>query len=243
MRFKKIVNMFENGNVSVSGMRGTGKDLLFSNVIARRKNLEYVSNINYGYRFNQFRIEDFDTKNNYHNFITGKVKRYKFPYPDRTDLYLSDCGITFPSQEFKDLNKEFDGLVTFSALSRHLGLCNVHTNSQYLGRVWDKLREQSNLYIVCQWSRVFFGKIVIQRVRIYEKYESALNNCAPFRCKIPFGLFGSKDRKTNVEIAKTNYLNSNGKIESRMLIYLNKGTYDSRAFRKILKGENISYEI
>ena len=37
MRFKKIIKLFEDQNVCVCGLRGTGKDLLMSNVVIRRK--------------------------------------------------------------------------------------------------------------------------------------------------------------------------------------------------------------
>lgn len=235
MNFKKIVKLFENGNVSVSGLRGRGKDMLMSNVIARRKNLEYVSNIDYGYKYNEFRYKDFDVPNTFKNFITNELYEYRFPFSDKTDLYLSDCGIYFPSQYQKELCKMFEGLTTFQALSRQLGLCNVHTNSQYLGRVWDKIREQSDTYIVCQSCKVFFGKIVIQKIRIYEKYESALNNVAPFRMRVP--LFSISTVRSNVELAKTQYTNTHGIIKSHYLVYINKGKYDTRVFKsKLLKG-------
>ena len=45
MRFKRIIRYFKRGNVCVTGLRGTGKDLLMGNVIARRKK-NYVSNLN-----------------------------------------------------------------------------------------------------------------------------------------------------------------------------------------------------
>lgn len=232
---RKIVKLFENGCVSVSGKKGRGKDMLMSNVIARRKNLDYVSNINYGYKYNPFNKVDFDVRNNYSNFIDNDINYYKFPFPDKTDLYLSDCGIYFPSQYQDKLVKEFSGVVSFQALSRQVGLCNVHTNSQYLGRVWDKIREQSDTYIVCQWCKVLFGKIVIQKVRIYEKYESALNNVAPFRTTAP--LLANSVVRSNIELAKDTYRNTHGVIKSRLLIYFNKGQYDTREFRqKLIKG-------
>ena len=38
MKFNKIVQLFKSGSVSVTGMKGTGKDVLIGNVIARRGN-------------------------------------------------------------------------------------------------------------------------------------------------------------------------------------------------------------
>lgn len=239
MNIKKVVKMFENGNVSVCGVKGSGKDILFSNVIARRKGLEYVSNINYGYKFNAFNVADFDVKNNYLNFLNNDINRYKFPFPDKTDLYLSDCGIYFPAQYHKELDKLFSGVVTFQALSRHVGLCNVHTNSQACNRVYDKLREQSDQNILCLSCKVFCG-FVFQKIRIYEKYESCLNKVAPFRYIMP--LFAKQEVRENIKLKKVDYTNSHGVIKECLLIYKHKGTYDTRYFKKLLKKEGIAYE-
>ena len=46
MNMRKIVKLFEQGNVCVVGLRGCGKDMLFANVIARRRQ-PYVSNTDY----------------------------------------------------------------------------------------------------------------------------------------------------------------------------------------------------
>ena len=83
---RKIVKLFESGSVSISGMKGRGKDLLMSNVIARRRNLEYVSNINYGYKYIPFNKSDFDTNNNFSNFLNDNLNYYRFPFADKTDL-------------------------------------------------------------------------------------------------------------------------------------------------------------
>ena len=55
MRLKKDNNMFRDGNVCVTGLRGRGKDMLVANVVlrrkAQRKPLPYVSNVDYGADF------------------------------------------------------------------------------------------------------------------------------------------------------------------------------------------------
>lgn len=232
---KKVVKLFDDGNVSVSGLRGRGKDLLTSNVVARR-GLPYVSNCDYGFNYVPFDIERYDIKNTYTNFIYNRFKYYKFPYEDKTDIYLSDCGIYFPSQYFKDLDNKFGFFSVFMALSRHLGNCNVHTNSQALNRVWDKIREQSDTYIVCRSCKVFFGKLVIQNIRVYEKYDSAVANVPPLRFNS--GLLTSQVNKTNIELAKRNYFISYGDIKCYTLIYFNKSMYNTRFFKdKFLNGE------
>ena len=132
---KKIIKLFEAGNVSVCGLRGRGKDMLFSNVAVRRK-LPYVCNTNYGGEHIPFNPLDYDCGGNtYENFLTGKVFYYKYPHCDGTDVYISDAGVYFPSQYNGELNKRYGYISTFMALSRHLGECNVHFNAQNLNRV------------------------------------------------------------------------------------------------------------
>lgn len=95
MRFKKVIKLFEKGNVCVCGLRGRGKDLLMSNVVVRRR-LPYVCNIDYGGERYPFSYLDLDCgSNTYQNFIRGSVNYYRYPFPDGTDVYLSDAGIYF----------------------------------------------------------------------------------------------------------------------------------------------------
>lgn len=242
MRFKKIVKMFEDGNVCVTGLRGRGKDMLMSNVVVRRAK-PYVSNVDYKAkkkktRFFTFRPLDFDTKNSYQQFIEGGLNPYHFPFEDGTDIYVSDAGVYFPSQYCNELNKRYSGLVSFMALSRHLGACNVHINVQNLNRCWDKIREQSDIYIACNGCKVFLG-FVFQSVTIYEKYDSCVNRVPPFSMKKP--LF-NKDRMQQYEIAYNNYRTSYGKVEKRFLLYRNKSKYDTRIFKTMLSEAEINRE-
>jgi hypothetical protein len=236
----KIVELFKGHSVSVSGKKGTGKDLLFSNVVARRGGY-YISNVDYKagkpclFRDPARRIElDFrklKTGNTYREFLSGDVKKYVYPYPDGTDIYISDCGIIFPCQYNERLNREYEDIISFIALSRQLGDCRVHTNAQALNRVWDKLREQSDTYIVCQWAKVFFGKIVVQKVRIYDRYESAEKNVPPFM-KIP--LFCSPTARQTYNLMRDSHKVQYGEIQERLLIYVHHSNYDTRAFKTIL---------
>lgn len=235
MRFKNIIEYFKKGSVSVCGMKGRGKDMLMANVVVRRKK-PYIANIDYGGEHIAFKYEDIAIPSSYNDIVEGNINHYEFPYDDGTDIYLSDCGIYFPSQYCNELNKRYRELPTFMALSRQLGDCSVHTNSQALGRVWDKIREQSDIYILAR--RCIYIKwlrIVIQRVTIYDKYESALERRLPLN--IPLPLFANKEMKLNRTIKLNEYESSHGVINSRWLIYRNKSTYDTRYFKTLMKGE------
>ena len=123
---RKIIKLFEAGNVCVCGLRGRGKDMLFANVAVRR-GLPYVANIDYGGDHIHFDPLNYTCGGNtYDNFIEGNIKPYIYPHADGTDIYVSDAGIYFPAQYCKELNKKYGFLSTFMALSRQLGECNFH---------------------------------------------------------------------------------------------------------------------
>lgn len=223
--------MFDSGNVCVCGLRGRGKDMLMANVAVRRKR-PYVSNVDYGGHHFPLVMKEFDCgQNTYDNFITGKVKPYVYPYADGTDIYISDVGVYFPSQYCNELNKKYGYFSTFMALSRQLGQCNVHINVQNLNRAWDKIREQSDLYICCNWCVVLFKNWVIQKVTIYERYDSAVLRVPPYKSP---NVSLNSDRKLQVLMQKQNYKVTHGDIKSRILIYKNKSNYDTRIFKYIL---------
>lgn len=231
MRFKKIVRLFQKRNVCVTGLRGDGKDLLFGNVIHRRKKI-YISNLDYGgdYRI-PLRIKDLDIKNNYNNFITSKVNRYEYPYPKKADIYISDVGVYLPSQYCNQLNRDYEGLISFQALSRQIGECNVHINVQNLNRAWDKLREQSDIYIRCRKCFYFLG-FVLQFITIYDKYESCLSRLNPCRVHIP--LFGDKNAKMQAKLYLDNFYNQHGKVKNHILFYKNKSKHNTLYFGHLL---------
>lgn len=238
MRFKKILKLFESGNVCVCGLRGCGKDLLMSNVVTKRK-LPYVANVDYGGNHYDFKYEDFDCgKNIYDSFITGTVKQYQYPYPDGTDVYLSDAGVYFPSQYCNELNKKYGYMAVFQALSRHVGQCNFHFNTQSLNRVWDKIREQSDIYILCR--RCFYlNGLVIQFITLYDRYQSAVDRQRPL--KLPGQLFSSRESRMMRQTALAQYEASHGLIKDGILIYRNRSDYDTRRFKKMLE-EGITVE-
>lgn len=232
---RKIIKLFESGNVSVCGLRGTGKDLLFGNVIARRKK-PYVSNLNYTNDIN-FNFLDFNLldcgKNTYDNLIRGDILFYEYPYPLGSDIYVSDVGIYLPAQYCNELNKKYPFLATYAGLSRQLSHNNFHTNTQALNRCYDKLREQSEIYILCRKCFYLFG-LVVQLVTIYDKYDSCVARVKPCRVSLP--LFPSKEQRLQYAMYKDNFFNSHGEIKNRLLIYFNKSHHDTYYFEKLFKG-------
>ena len=234
---RPIVRLFDKGNVCVCGLRGSGKDVLFGNVIARkdtRKRKAYISNLDYGGKHIPLDLHDFDCgENAYKDFIDGKVKQYVFPFPEGTDLYISDCGVYFPSQYCNELNRDYKYFPTYFALSRQVSHNNVHVNAQNLNRVWDKIREQSDTYIYCRWCKVLFrGRLVIQKVTVYDKMQSCIDRVKPFSMSLP--LFG-KDSKTNIKLEKERFTQTYGSVKNRIMIYRNKSKHDTYMFEYLLR--------
>lgn len=230
-KIKKIIDFFRSGNVCVCGLRGRGKDMLMANVVVRR-GLPYVSNTDYGGDHIDFDPLNYACGGNiYKDFLNGTLKHYVFPHEDGTDIYVSDAGVYFPAQYCKELNKEYGYLSTYVALSRQLGESNFHFNVQNLNRVWDKIREQSDIYVMCNWCRVLFGKVVFQKVTVYEQYESAVARIPPYR---PPKVRLNADRKLNIQMEKQRYRTAHGEIKQYRLIYVNKSTYDTRVFKRLL---------
>lgn len=237
---KKIIKLFEQGNVCVTGLRGSGKDMLMSNVAVRR-NIPYISNINYDSikqnNYIKLDLKQFDLQNNCVNFIEEKINPYFYKYPDGIDIYLSDASVYFPNYQTLLLNKKYEGFVNFMALSRQVGECNFHINAQNLVRVWEKIPEQSDIYLYC--NGVFylrFFKLVFQKVTIYSKRISCENRIPPLP-KPRFSLFSrSSINRQAYELQRLSYRAQHGDITTKYLFYFNKSNYDTRLFRKILEG-------
>lgn len=237
MGFRYIVNLFKKHSVCVVGMKGSGKDLLMANVVCRR-NKPYVSNMDYCARAERFPLDMSALDcggNTYNNFISGDIKPYVWPYPENTEVYISDVGVYFPSQYCGELNRDYKYFPIFLALSRHVGGhdCKVHCNCQNLNRVWDKIREMSDVYLLCRWSRVLFGFLVIQKVTEYDKHDSCVARINP--CRVHTPLFGNKVAKMQAETYIDGFYNAHGRVRNHILIYFNKSRYDSYIFKSKLK--------
>ncbi|MBD5585735.1 MAG: hypothetical protein HDQ88_11685 [Clostridia bacterium] len=238
--FKKrsFVRLFDGGNVIVTGLRGRGKDLAFCLVVNSRKR-DYISNIQYSSPKKRYKRFPLDLKvwelsgNTYTDMITGEIKTYCYPYPDGLDYYISDAGIYFPSQYQAELCKKYKSAPMFQALSRHLGDCNVHCNVQNMPRLWDKIREQSDIYLRMDKCK-FIGrtKFCFVRAYSYSTEESCVKAVVPPRFGI--GKVG-KEARYNFEIA-------HGKIKKFSFFARLPYVYDSRRFKKLLENNLIDYE-
>ena len=237
MKFKKIIRMFEEGNVCVCGLRGSGKDVLTGNVIARR-NKPYISNLDYTDGKN-YQVLDFNKidvgKNTWRNLIKGKPRYYKFPYEPGSDIYISDVGIYMPSQYCSELNREFPHLPTYMALSRQVSHNNFHINVQSLNRAWDKIREQSELYIRCRFLFKWLAKlgIIFQKITIYDKYESCVARVEPCRIRVP--IFAKAEVKQQAQLYLDKFFNTYGSVKNHYLLYINKSKHDTYYFEKLFE--------
>lgn len=227
---RRFVKLFEQGNCIVSGLRGRGKDMAFCIVInARKKN--YISNVEYSSPKKKFKHFEFDENvwelagNSYEDFADGTLKHYVYPYPDDIDYYISDVGVYFPSQYQKQLVQKYGSAPFFQALSRHLGDCNVHCNTQNMPRVWDKIREQSDIYIRMDGCKVLFKRLVFLRSYVYETEESCNARLVP----PSFGI-GSKGKDRRIQ-----WETAHGKIKRISFFAKLPFSYDSRRFKRLLE--------
>lgn len=253
MFFRRFIKKYyKAGNTITTGLRGTGKDMLTANVIARRKE-PYISNMDYHCAKSVYIPLDFsslDVKNSYDDFISGDLVNYNYPYPDGCDIYVSDAGVYYPSQYCNELNKKYPTMPVFQALSRHIGDCNFHVNVQNLNRVWDKIREQADIYVRCRSTYVFkflpkipligrlFRNLVVTKVTVYDKYDSCVNRVEPFRALraplLSHGTNRGQYRVKNEELLR-DFKERNGYVRNHILIYKNKSEYDTRLFKGLLK--------
>lgn len=235
MLFSSVIKLFKKGNVCVTGLRGTGKDLLMGNVIARRK-CDYVSNLDYTsdclFHNLDYNLLDLG-KNTYKDLINNDIKYYCYPYPSESDIYISDVGCYFPSQYCNELNRDYKNMPLYMALSRQVSHNNVHINVQNLNRAWDKIREQSDIYIRCRFAIYLFG-FVFQGITLYDKYQSCIDRVKP--CKISVPLFANKEIRQNAEIYMDKFRNSYGSVRNKLLFYRNKSKHDTYYFEKLFLG-------
>lgn len=225
-----IVNAFEDGNVIVFGKKGKGKDLIFNKVINTRGKNCY-SNIQFNKEYCTIKsIKEFSVEpNTFESLLEDKVKIIPKNLKEETDYYISDGGIFLPSQYSNILCKNYPSLPIYYALSRHLTNSNIHINTQYLGRVWDKLREQADKYIKADGTKCIFGFLITKFV-YYEKYDTAMSNVSPYKST---GLFKSSESRAEEE----KHLATYGEIKEGYIIqHKRRAVYDSRYFHLKMYG-------
>lgn len=233
---KYAQRLFRQGSVNVTGMRGRGKDLLMSNVACRSR--AYYSNIDYGGNYSPLRFSDLDILNDYSSLVSGDITPYKYPYEEGADIFISDIGVYFPAQYCNELNRKYARLPYFLALSRQLGQCNVHLNVQNLNRAWDKFREQSDIYVLCRhvFKPLLKLGVVVQKITIYDKYQSCVDRVVPFQIPKP-SILSKKETKLQYEIEKQRYFQTYGDVKTITLVYRNKSQYNDRHFKALLEAE------
>lgn len=225
-----FLRLFDKGNVIVTGLRGCGKDMAFCIAVNRRKK-DYISNVEYSSPKKRYKHFEFDSNvwklggNTYKNFADDSLKKFVYPYPDGLDYYISDAGVYFPSQYATELVKRYGGAPLFQALSRHLGDSNVHCNVQNLNRLWDKIREQSDLYVCMKGCKVFLRRYAFLRGCVYETAEACEKRLTPPH----FGI-GKEARNRRVE-----FETHNGRIKTFWFVSKIPYRYDDRRFKRMLE--------
>lgn len=229
---KALIETFQNDNVIVFGLKGHGKDLIFNKVINARNEPCYA-NIPYNKELCTVRgLEDFSVSPNTSiDILNDDIKVIKKINREHTDMYISDGGIFLPSQLSNLLCKKYPGLPIYYALNRHLTASCMHINTQYLGRVWDKLREHAGYYIKACKTYKLFG-FLITKFTIYNKYDSAMSQLDPYK---PTGLLKHSETRANEEDFKAKH----GEVNQYFIIqHHTKCYYDSRYFHKKFYGYN-----
>lgn len=233
---RQLVKLSRTGNISISGKKGSGKDLMQGNIVARKKE-RYASNMDYTNddRYIPLDLTLFNVGGNtWENFINGDIKHYEFPYEDGVDVIISDAGVYLPSQYDSQLDKKYPYLATWAALQRQLNDGQLHFNSQAHGRVWKKLREQCcDHYIRCDRAIVIFG-IAIGTYYYYDKESSLMNKVKPCRIRRP-GIFASQEAKMMYETHVNGFYNTYGTVEKHWYVCINKSKHNSRIFKEMLE--------
>ena len=229
---RALVEAFEQANCLVFGIKGAGKDLIFNKAINSR-NKNCYANIPYNKELCTVReISDFSVSpNTYINFLENDVKVVDKINKENCDFYISDGGIFLPSQFSQDLVKRYPSFPIYYALNRHLTNSNIHINTQYLGRVWDKLREQAGFYIKAVKTTRILGCLITSFI-IYDSYTTASSQMRPYKVT---GLITHSESRAN----KEDFESKHGLVKEYKIIQKIKDVhYDSRWGHKMVYGYN-----
>ena len=254
---KALVETFSDGNVITYGKKGSGKDVINNKVINARKEPCYA-NIPFNKEYCVEKdIKEFSVEpNTFEDILENRVKVIKKNNKEKCDYYISDGGIFLPSQYSNRLIKDYPSLPIYYALSRHLTNSNIHINTQYLGRVWDKLREQSAYYVRAiktrkflvfkydpekekqtKWDRIkiyitkHIGFLVTEFI-IYDNYASAMSELRPYKAT---GLITHSESRANREDFEAKH----GSVKRYFIAqYVRHIYYDTRHFHRRFYGYN-----
>lgn len=172
-----LKDTFNNFDVGVYGLRGSGKDVLFNHVINLIGGKHY-SNIVYNSLTEVRDLKDLNVGGNqYPDFIEGTTHKFEPNFEENFHYYISDAGVYLGCQFNRELNANYSEMPIHMALRRHMYNSHVHTNSQALNRPWDKLREQQGVWLHTLGTEDY-GEFLIVTAISYTRYESALE-CLP----------------------------------------------------------------
>jgi hypothetical protein len=224
MNLNFIVKQFERNNMVVFGKKGSGKDMLFQQVINKRNKFHYA-NIPYGKNTLPILMNDISLyPNTYEHMINGKITKVDPNLKERYDIYISDAGVMLPSQYDWLLHKKYPSLPLLYALQRHLYASNMHVNVQSLGRIWKPIRELADGYIQCE-RVLWIGPFYIQFITYYDRYESAERSLLPMKRRLVNG--------TSDAIADQ-YIATNGTIKPMYIMGTkNRIHYNTRYFKDV----------
>ncbi len=209
-----LINEFARCNVIVFGKKGTGKDLLFSHVIALRDE-EHYSNIYYDEHTEVVDLKDVSLGDiTFEKLVNGTYEKIEPSFSEGADIYISDAGVYLPCQYDKLLSDLYPSMPVLYALSRQLYSNNIHCNVQSLGRLWIKLREQADSFIRTLETKDC-GEFLKVTTICYENLESASK-----------GLLPNSDPQ---------FVATHGQVVRRVF-KIPKGeiTYDTRYFKSII---------
>lgn len=231
-----VLSYFKYDSVCVFGKKGKGKDILFQYVIRKQKVRPY-SNTSYGDSNDLISVSDLRINNTFSNAINEEWKKCDdYKIREGADIFISDCGVYLPSQYYSTLDKLYPDLPLFMAVSRHLSNTNVHINTQNIGRVWDKVREQCGYFIKARKTRVI-GRLAFTSLIVYDRSDTAEHGVLPFKP-------ARKKRKAEVEAQRLDFVATYGLVKAYTLVQLlPRKHYDSRFFKQKILNEDKSIPV
>lgn len=175
-----LVDTFQNSNVIVFGKKGSGKDVLFATVIHLTPGLHYA---NMPYNAKTLVLKSLRALgvggNTYKDIVNGTITKYPDPFIPGLPIFISDGAVYFGSQNNSEIDSMFPELAIYEALSRQLGQHQIHVNTQALGRLYIKMREQADVFIKCL-ETYDCGRFLIVDAISYDKYASADAGLSPY---------------------------------------------------------------